>query len=206
MKTRVILSIVFAGLGLIIAAVPQNTTLPYKLTAEQMLEQSNSRVPFYSPEEIANIIVQNDPEFQLIDVRPQDEFEKFSLPGAINIPLTDILSEDYRDFLNQDVKVNILYSNGTLDATKAWMIMSQLGWENNYIMEGGLNYWAEVIMNPLPPASTNPNEEVARYQFRKAAGQALSGDAAIEEAESSIQVAKPSIKRRPAKKRVQGGC
>lgn len=206
MKTRIIISIVFAGLGLIIAAVPQNTTLPYKLTAQQMLEQSNSRVPYYSPEEIANIIVQKDPEFQLIDVRPQDEFEKFSLPGAINIPLTDILSEEYRDFLNQDVKVNILYSNGTLDATKAWMIMSQLGWENNYIMEGGLNYWAEVIMNPLPPASTNPNEEVAKYQFRKAAGQALSGDAAIEEAESGVQTAKPPIKRRPARKRVQGGC
>ena len=84
--------------------------------------------------------------------------------------------------------------------------MIQLGWDNNYIMEGGLNYWAEVIMNPLPPASTNSNEEVARYQFRKAAGQALSGNAAIEEAESSIQVAKPAIKRRPAKKRVQGGC
>ena len=206
MKTRVIISIVFAGLGLIIAAVPQNTTHPYKLTAEQMLEQSNSRVPYYSPEEIANIIVQKDPEFQLIDVRPQDEFEKFSLPGAINIPLTDILSEEYRDVLNQDIKVNILYSNGTLDATKAWMIMSQLGWENNYIMEGGLNYWAEVIMNPLPPASTNPNEEVARYQFRKAAGQALSGNAAIEEAETDVQIAKPAIKSRPTRKRVQGGC
>ncbi len=206
MKTRVILSIVFIGLGLIIAAVPQNTMLPYKLTAEQMLEQTNSRVAYYSPEEVANIIIQKDPEFQLIDVRSQDEFEKFSLPGAVNIPLTDILSDDYRDYLNQDVKMNILYSNGTVDATKAWMIMSQLGWMNNYIMEGGLNYWAEVIMNPLPPVSTNPNEEVARYQFRKAAGQALSGNAVMEETESGIPTAKPAIKRRPNRKRVQGGC
>lgn len=206
MKTRVIVSLVFLGLGLIIAAVPQNTTLPYKLTAEQMLEQSNNRVQYYSPEEVAHIIVQKDPEFQLIDVRPQDEFEKFSLPGAINIPLTNILSDENRDLLDQDVKLNILYSNGTVDATKAWMIMSQLGWENNYIMEGGLNYWAEVIMNPLPPASTNPNEEIARYQFRKAAGQAVSGGASLEEAETNVQVAKPPLKRRPNRKRVQGGC
>lgn len=206
MKTRVIISIVFLGLGLIIAAVPQNTTLPYKLTAKQMLEQSNNRVQYYSPEEVANIIIQKDPEFQLIDVRSPDEFEKFSLPGAINIPLTDILSDENRDYLDQSVKLNILYSNGTVDATKAWMIMSQLGWENNYIMEGGLNYWAEVIMNPLPPASTNPNEEIARYQFRKAAGQALSGEASVEKAESDVQIAKPLIKRRPQKKRVQGGC
>jgi rhodanese-related sulfurtransferase len=206
MKTRVIISILFAGLGLIIAAVPQNTTLPYKLTAEQMLEQANSRVHTYSPEEVAEIIIQKDPEFQLIDIRPQDEYEKFSLPGAINIPLTDILNEEYRDILNQDVKRNILFSNGTVDATKAWMIMSQLGWENNYIMEGGLNYWAEVIMNPLPPASVQANEEIARYQFRKAAGNALQGGTIEETSPSDIQAPKPPIKRRPARKRVEGGC
>jgi rhodanese-related sulfurtransferase len=207
MKTRVIISFVFAGLGLIIAAVPQNTTLPYKLTAGQMLEQSNNRVHYYSPEEVADIIIQDDPEFQLIDVRPQDEYEKFSLPKAINIPLTDILADEYRDILNQDVRRNIFYSNGTVDATKAWMIVSQLGWENNYVMEGGLNYWAEVIMNPLPPASVSANEEIAKYQFRKAAGQILSGNTeASTDAVSTTEIAKPPIKRRPQRKRVEGGC
>lgn len=206
MKTLGIISIVFAGLGLIIAAVPQNTTLPYKLTAEQMLEQSHSRVHYYSPEEVASILIQKDPEFQLIDVRSQDEFEKFSLPNAINIPLTDILSEDYRDILDQDIKRNIIFSNGTIDANQAWMIMSQLGWENNYIMEGGLNYWAEVIMNPLPPSNVQANEEIVRYQFRKAAGKALQGDAALENTTSPIETSKPPIKRRPKKKRVEGGC
>ena len=207
MNTRVIISLIVAGLGLIIAAVPQNTTLPYKLTAEQMLEQANNRVHYYSPEEVADIIIQKDPEFQLIDVRSQDEFEKFSLPNAINVPLPDILADDYQDIINQDVKRNVFYSNGTIDAMKAWMITSQLGWENNYIMEGGLNYWADVIMNPLPPANINANEEMAKYQFRKAAGQALSGDAEISnDAATSIEIAKPPIKRRPQRKRVEGGC
>ncbi len=207
MNTRVILSLAFIGLGLIIAAVPQNTTLPYKLTAHEMLEQANNRVHYYSPEEVADIIIQKDPEFQLIDVRSQDEYEKFSLPNAINVPLTDILSDEYRDILNQDIKRNILYSNGTVDAVKAWMITSQLGWENNYVMEGGLNYWAEVIMNPLPPASVNANEEIAKYQFRKAAGKALSGDAEIDDKPATAtEIAKPPIKRRPQRKRVEGGC
>lgn len=207
MKTRVILAMIFIGLGLIIAAVPQNTTLPYKLTAEKMLEQSNNRMQYYSPEEIADIIIQNDPEYQLIDVRSQDEFEKFSLPNAINIPLPDILSDEFRDLLNQDIKRNIFYSNGTIDAMKAWMITSQLGWVNNYVMEGGMNYWAEVIINPLPPASVNANEEISRYQFRKAAGRALSGDTEINmDAETTTGIAKPPIKRRPQRKRVEGGC
>lgn len=206
MKTRVIISIIFIGLGLIIAAVPQNKTLPYKLSAAEMLELSNNRMHYYSPEEVANIIVQKDPEYQLIDIRPQDEYEKFTLPNAINIPFTDILSPEYRDILNQDVKRNILFANGTVDATKAWMIMSQLGWQNNYVMEGGLNYWGEVIMNPLPPANTSANEEIAKFQFRKAANAALSGETEAQADQQEVPVAKPPIIKRPQRKRVEGGC
>ena len=47
MKTRIIISIIAAGLGLIIAAVPQNTTHPYKLTAEQLLEEASTKVRYF---------------------------------------------------------------------------------------------------------------------------------------------------------------
>jgi rhodanese-related sulfurtransferase len=171
-----------------------------------MLEQSNNRMYYYSPEEVAALIIQKKNDFQLIDVRPESEFEKFSLPGALNIPITEILSEEYRDFLNQDIKNNIFYSNGTVDALKAWMIVSQLGWPNNYIMEGGLNYWAEVIMNPLPPAQTTANEEVAKYQFRKAAGKALSGNAEVETTDPAVGIPKPPVQKRTQRKKVEGGC
>lgn len=206
MKTRVIISIVFVGLGLILAAVPQNTTLPYRLTAEQMLEETNNRVMYFTPEEVADIIIQKDPEYQLIDVRSPDEYDKFSLPNSINIPLNDILSEDYRDYLDQDAKRNIFYSNGTVSSVKAWMITRQLGWSNNYVLEGGLNYWAEVIMNPEKPSDISPNEEIARYQFRKGANQVLSGEAVTSNQSSSTDKPKPPIIRTKKKKRVEGGC
>jgi len=189
------------------AAVPQNTTLPYKLTAQQLLREANNRVEYHSPEEVADIIVQKDPEYQLIDVRSQAEFEKFSLPNAINIPLNDILSDEYRDILDQGVKRNIFYSNGTTDALKAWMITRQLGWENNYVMEGGLNYWAEVILNPTLPNNVSANDELIKYQFRKAAGDALNGGASVQQSvETETPAVKPPIKRTPTRKRVQGGC
>lgn len=31
------------------------------------------------------------------------------------------------------------------------MITRQLGYQNNYVLMGGLNYWAEAIINPEPP-------------------------------------------------------
>jgi sulfur-carrier protein adenylyltransferase/sulfurtransferase len=207
MKTRVILTIVFVGLGLILAAIPQNTTAPFKLNPSQMLEEANNMQMYYSPDEVADLLIQKDPSIQLIDVRTPDQFELFSLPNAINIPLSDILSDEYRDYLNQDIYHNIFYSNGTTDAVKAWMITKQIGWENNFVLQGGLNYWAETIMNPQSPPSVSSNEEIARYQFRKGAQQALVGGTAVsEETSKATSTPKPPVKRKPKKKRAQGGC
>ncbi|MFA5815412.1 MAG: rhodanese-like domain-containing protein [Bacteroidales bacterium] len=208
MKARVILSISIVGLGLIIAAVPQNTTHPYKLTADQLLEEVKGRQQFFSPDELADKLINKDPSIQLIDVRDQDEFEKFSLPGAINIPLSDLLNEQYTDVLNQDVKMNILYSNGSIEANEAWMITRQLGYNNLFVLEGGLNYWVETIMNPQKPASTAPNEELARYDFRQAAGSALGGGGAVQLAAPADQGAgaKPGLTKKPGKKKASGGC
>ena len=205
MNTRIILSIIVVGLGLIIAAVPQNTTHPYKLTAKQLLDEANTKVRYFTPDEVADLIINKDPSIQLIDIRPQDKYDKFHLPGAINIPLSDLLNDEYKDLIDQDIRQNIFYSNSTVDANEAWMITRQLGYLNNYVLMGGLNYWAETIMNPIPPANTSPDEEIAKYQFRVGAGQSLGGARIEETTESPVTISKPIIKR-PAKKRVQGGC
>ena len=130
------------------------------------MSEANTRTQYVTPETVADMIIKKDPSFQLIDVRSQDEFEKFSLPGAINIPVTDLLSDKYTDILNQDVKMNIFYSNGTITANEAWMVTRQLGYKNNFVLEGGLNYWFDAILNPQKPASTSPDEEFAKYDFR----------------------------------------
>lgn len=207
LKPRILLAIFAIPLALIIAAVPQNTTHAFKLSAEQLLEEANSGIQYYTPDEIASMIINEDPTLQLIDVRNAEEFEQFSLPGAINIPLTDILSEDWKDLLDQDLKINIFYSNGTLTSDKAWMITRQMGYENNYVLMGGLNYWVETIMDPEAPQSTSPNEEFARYDFRRGAGAALGGSASASGENNKVSPAPiPAIKSRPTKTRVAGGC
>ena len=160
MKARLILATALIPLGLIIAAVPENTTKPYKLTAEQLLEEVKSGTQFIGPDEVADLLIAKDPSLQLIDVRSAAEFEKYSLPDAINIPLVDILNPEWESYLNQDVRLNVFYSNGTNDANQAWMITRQLGYGNNYVLQGGLNYWAETILNPEVPPSSAPNEEI----------------------------------------------
>jgi rhodanese-related sulfurtransferase len=207
MKPLQLLAIFIIPMGLIIAAVPQNKTKPYKLTADQLLGEANTRTQYIAPETVADMIIKKDPSFQLIDVRSQDEFEKFSLPGAINIPLADLLSDKFSDVLNQEVKMNILYSNGTITANEAWMVTRQLGYKNNFVLEGGLNYWFESILNPQKPASTSPDEEFAKYDFRLSAGKALGGGMSVQTNQNeTVATAKPAIQAAPKKKKAAGGC
>ncbi len=203
---RLKLAMVLIPLGLIIAAVPENTTKQYKLTPEQMLEEIKDGTQFFAPDEVADMIVQKDPSLQMVDVRSKDDYEKFHLPGAINIPLADILSPDNEDMLNQDIKMNVFYSNGSTKSNEAWMLLRQLGYENNYVLQGGLNYWAETIMNPQKPASTSPDDEIAKYDFRKGASAALGGGVIQTTSTTKSSTHKPPIKKRKKKKRVAGGC
>lgn len=207
MKPRLYLALIIIPLAMIMAAIPQNTTHPYKLTPNELLEQVNSGMQYFSPDEIADMIISKDPSLLLIDVRGEDEYEKFHLPGAINIPLSSLLEDQWKEYLHQDIRLNVYYSNSTVNANQAWMLTRQLGYENNYVLQGGLNYWVESIINPTPPEATSPNEEIAKYNFRKGAGMALGGGAAVDMSASSQSApALPRITPRPQKKRVQGGC
>jgi len=206
LKPRLLLALFIIPMALIIAAVPQNTTKPYKLTADELLEKAVSYDQYVHPDQVADMLVQKDPVLQLIDVRTPDEFDKFNLPGSINIPLSDLLSPDYKEIIDQDLKMNVFYSNGTVKANEAWLITRQLGYKNNYVMQGGMNYWAETILNPQKPPATSPDEEIAKYNFRKGASMALGG-AELESNTADIKIpAKPIIKKKPKKKRVAGGC
>ncbi len=207
MKPRTLLALFIIPMGIIIAAVPQNKIKPFRLTAKELLVETNSRAQLVAPEVVADMIIKKDPSLRLIDVRSSEEFEKFSLPGAINIPVANLLADEFTDILDQDVKMNIFYSNGTLTANEAWMITRQLGYENNFVLQGGLNYWFETIMNPEKPATTSPDEEFAKYDFRVSAGQALGGGSVVTTAPSITPASSKSpVITAPKKKKPSGGC
>lgn len=204
------LALVIIPLGLIIAAVPENTTKQYKLDPQQLVEEIKDGTQFLTPDAVADMLVQKDPTLQLIDVRSKDEFDKFSLPNAINIPLTDILSPQYEEILNQGVKMNVFYSNGATQANEVWMICRQLGYQNNYVLQGGLNHWAATILYPQAPSQMSPDDEFAKYDFRKGANQALGGGSAAAPSVAPASGAAPALKgivpAAPKKKRASGGC
>lgn len=206
-KPRLIAAFALIPLAAIMALVPENTATPYKLSIEEIVGEITEGAQYFYADQIADYIVQKDPSVQLIDVRSADEYEKYHLPGAINIPLADILSENWLDYLDQDVVTNVFYSNGTVNANQAWLICTQRGFKNNYVLQGGLNFWAENIINPKKPSQNAPSDEFAKYDFRKAMSAALGGgslEAKTEDTQSGAPM--PPIKKKKRKRKVAGGC
>ena len=207
MKPLKLLALVIIPLGIILAATPADKTKHFKLTADELLQEAGAGVQFISPDAVADMLVQKDPSLRLIDVRTPEEFDAYSLPGAINIPLSNLLAEEYTDILHQDAYMNVFYSNGSAYANQAWMITRQLGYENNYVLEGGLNYWFGNILSAQAPSQTSPSEEFAKYDFRKSAAAALGGGGVVaaEGSAPAVKAAKPVVTAK-AKKKPSGGC
>lgn len=207
MKPLKLLALFVIPLGIIIAAVPPDRVKHFRLTADELLQEAGAGVQFVSPDVVADMMVQKDPSLRLIDVRTPEEFDSYGMPGAINIPLSSLLSDEYTDILNQEAYMNVFYSNGSVYANQAWMITRQLGYENNFVLEGGLNYWFGNILSPEAPSQTNPNEEFAKYDFRKSAAAALGGGniVASEGDAPAVKAVKPPVTAK-AKKKPAGGC
>ena len=203
MRVRFVLSIVLVCLGLVAAILPQKRNSSLELDAQQLLNEIQLENYVISVDEMANAIINNDPEYQLIDLRSEAEYKAYSLPGALNIPYDSLVSETWAPYIDQIARKNVFFSNGTTLSSEAWMLTRQKGIKNNYILRGGLNNWFATIIEPKEPASTDGEEAFFQYEARLGMKQYFTGAGAV--SASSSKKAKKPIPRRK-KKMVAGGC
>jgi rhodanese-related sulfurtransferase len=191
-------------LGVVLALLPEKQY--YKqIKPVELLAEINDPARYVTTDQVAQKIIDQDPSIALVDVRSVIENEKFSLPNAINIPMSEILNEEYTDMLDPSTQDIIFFSNSDIYAEQAWIVAARYGFTNIYIMKGGLNRWVETIMKPEPPASTASTYEIDLYEFRRGACTYFGGGNTIIQADGSK--AKPVVMKRRKKKSVAaGGC
>ena len=210
-KRYIFMSVIFLGLAILTLFLPEKYSST-ELNPKKLHLKLISRNRFVSTDYVADRIINQDAYFQLIDVRTPAEYEKFHLPGALNIPLANILDKDdkgnyvWEDILNQDIKQNVFYSNGDTYANQAWIVTERLNFQNNYIMEGGLNRWVQTILMPEPPDPAAPMEAFDLYRARVGAGIFFGGGTAGA-AQQAKPAAAPAIKiKRKQSEEEEGGC
>ncbi|SNR30454.1 rhodanese-like domain-containing protein [Lutibacter flavus] len=181
------------------------------INPEELLSNVISPERYITSDELAHKIINQDPSFLLIDVRDEENFKKYSLPNAINIPLKNLLKEDFEGYINQSQFDVVFLSNDNLYADQAWVLCNRLGYKNLHVLKGGINNWFNTIINPAKPNENMASIDFQLYSNRKAASMFF-GVAYPEQVKKKPVVVKKVTPRKvvPIKKKkklpVEGGC
>lgn len=167
-------------IGFILAFSPLNRTSITDESAKRIAKQITTKEDHISAEELGQLIIDGDPDFTLIDLRNNEEYNNYHIKQAINLPLESLFESDVLHNLDKD-KLLILYSNGGTHAAQAWVLLQQEGFTNSVVLLGGINYWVDVYTNPTPPEGYYADSELFRYQFLASAGPALLGTQQVQQ-------------------------
>lgn len=194
-------------LGLILAFAPVDKGNTPQLSTQALIEELQQGSQYIQAEELAHWIIDKDPAYQLVDIRSDADYTKYHIPDGVHIAFDKLASEESKDILNND-KMIVLASNGNTRAGQAWILLKQLGYQDVFILAGGLNNWVQTFSKPQKPQGSYTDDELFTYQFRKAAGPTMMGTAiATTDSNEEKEIPKPVIrKRKKAKKKVDEGC
>ncbi len=193
--------LILLGVGLVVL---EGHPVKDEVTPRTLLREMNDNSRYITTDQLAKRIIDGDPSVQLIDVRDPYDFMDFALPGAKNIPLSDLLIDESNKILSQPGRDFIFYSTGDVYANQAWMLARRLGLKRLYVLKGGLNNWIKTIIQPTPPPATEPQEAFDLYNFRLGASQFFTGGKI--EVKSVEPQDKIEFSRRKKKSAVEGGC
>jgi 3-mercaptopyruvate sulfurtransferase SseA len=155
--------ILLTAMFFIVAAIQANNKYKFKKTAHEMLMETNEPDQFINIEQVKERIDESG-NYELIDIRTPKEFVGFHINGAINIPFERLLDESHEAiFRNNDLK--ILYGSNSVSAHSAWMLLTQYGYENIRVMNGGIREWQELSNKQDNPPLRGILDEKPAYDY-----------------------------------------
>ncbi|HEX2921173.1 MAG TPA: rhodanese-like domain-containing protein [Bacteroidales bacterium] len=202
MKTRVKYSIGLISIGIILAILPYNGQKALIKDPESLLKEVLNEDVIVTPDQVARMIVNENPDLRLIDLRPENEFRSFSLPGAVNVPYDMFIKNDPAAFLGGGNTKNILYSNGNSHASYALVIARGMKHQNVYYMKDGMNGWYSTVLESKFSGDRISARENTLFETRTKASKLFYE---INSLPDSLKSRLIEAKRLEAKK-LDGGC
>lgn len=130
------------------------------LDTQELATIVESKVDHVTARELADWIVQGKADWRLIDLRDEAAFAAYHIPGAENVPLTQLPDAG----LGRNEKI-VLYSDGGIHSAQAWLLLRAQEYTGVYMLFGGLDAWKDDVL--FPTALANPTPEQAA-DFAKA--------------------------------------
>lgn len=144
--------------------------------------------------ELASRLMNGDQDLTVIDIRSAAEFAKFSIRGAINIPLEQLLSR--ANSIPRKGTV-VFYSNGTTHAAQAWLLLRTMGITNTLVLTDGLlEFWRQCLTPPSLSGLTDEGTATAlRKGFEARRAYFIEGKSPAGPAPADIPMTEPGLDR-----------
>lgn len=153
---------------------------------------------FMTADELAFRLIDADKNLRIIDLRSPEAYKEMNFPNSINMTNKELFGKDAATVFSKKNAVYVLIAdNEELEKQSAY-ITSEIGYENVYILSGGLNGFKENIINFKMPENKGSRNEADVYRFREKASSLIP---------EIIQANKDKgAKDKKESKRVLGGC
>jgi rhodanese-related sulfurtransferase len=149
-------------------------------------------------DKLAFEVVNNYYQYNIVDVRSAAEYDSFHIATAVNIPLDKLAELEFRNFINQRIKINVFYASSQDDAKRACLIARFHGNASGLALSVTADEFKTLYydIEPLPIEPTR--KELMVHKFRTEAARKMA------EIEASVaSISKPIEKKT---RTVQGGC
>jgi rhodanese-related sulfurtransferase len=166
MEMRKKITVILLLSGLILALLPLSANRSFMIKPGKLLSGILNPEVSLTADQVAKLIVNEDSTIRLIDLRSPEEFKKLNIPRSVNIPYNDFISSDLFTYMNDRKIKNIFYSNSDFYSNYAMVYARGFGYENSYVMEGGLNEWFNMVMESKFTGERISARENALYETR----------------------------------------
>jgi rhodanese-related sulfurtransferase len=151
-----------------------------------------------SADKLAYEITNNYYKLNVIDVRPKEEYEKYHLPMAINIPFEEIMNREWEYIFKQRIRSNVFYANSDTLVRMSCLKAKYIGKSDNFILREKADEFRNMFFNLKEPVATASKEEHEIYHYRNQS--AIQMNNLMESLQNIGKPVKKEIKK------VKGGC
>lgn len=189
------------GVGLLIALsafafTDRKTELLQRAQNEQWVRSVPVQV--MSVDEFAfRLMDEDDDRIQVIDFRPAEQVQQESLPKSFHFTVDNLFEQEPSRLLRMKGKINVFVADDEQTERRMAAIAHALGFRRIYILEGGLDYFRQQILQFEPPGPPQNMYEEFTYRFRARAKETLP---------QLIQSGKEVTPVKTEKRRPRGGC
>ena len=160
-------ALLFLGIAMLVMLIQYVASPGYKASNSDMLGEAGNAERWILPHEL-NTLIENDrlQNYLLVDLRNREEFNRGTMPGAINIPFDQLLDKKSLKVLNSRKPV-LLFSSKESQASTAGLLLYGKGFKKVLVLANDFSYMKENVLEQFQPSVAFTHDEKARYDYHR---------------------------------------